>query len=372
MKYENDPRVVLSLDAGGTNLKFTAIRGDRLLAAPLYIPSRADDLDACLAAVRQGFHALADASPEPPVAISFAFPGPADYAAGIIGDLPNFPAFRGGVALGPMLEEEFKLPVFINNDGNLFAYGEAIAGFLPYMNGLLAEAGSPKRYRNLVGVTLGTGFGGGVVIGGELLVGDNSNGGEVYSLRNRLDAELAAEEGACIRAVRRSYARVAGVPLSDALEPKEIADIAQGRAGGNAAAARAAFNELGQVVGDALAQALTLLDGVAVIGGGLAGASSLFLPATIDAMRGVYAKGEGPLRRRLIVDAFNMEDAEQRAAFLAREPRTIRVPGSNREVAYDPSLRTAVGVSRLGTSEAVAIGAYAFALHQLDHPATGV
>ena len=38
---------------------------------------------------------------EEPVAISFAFPGPADYEHGVIGDLPNFPAFCGGVALGP-------------------------------------------------------------------------------------------------------------------------------------------------------------------------------------------------------------------------------------------------------------------------------
>ena len=49
----------------------------------------------------------------------------ADYAHGIIGDLPNFPGFRGGVALGPYLEHVFGIPVFINNDGNLFAYGEA-------------------------------------------------------------------------------------------------------------------------------------------------------------------------------------------------------------------------------------------------------
>ena len=36
---------------------------------------------------------------------------------------------RLGVALGPMLEEKFRIPVFINNDGDLFAYVEAIAGW---------------------------------------------------------------------------------------------------------------------------------------------------------------------------------------------------------------------------------------------------
>ena len=113
------------------------------------------------------------------MAISFAFPGPADYPAGIIGDLPNLPAFRGGVALGPMLEAKFGLPVFINNDGDLFAYGEATAGFLPWVNDQLAQAGSPRRFENLVGVTLGTGFGGGIVRRGELLTGDNSMAAEI-------------------------------------------------------------------------------------------------------------------------------------------------------------------------------------------------
>ena len=147
------------------------------------------------------------------MAISFAFPGPADYPAGIIGDLGNLPGFRGGVALGPMLEDRFQIPVFINNDGDLFVYGEAIAGFLPYVNGLLEKAGSPKRYKNLFGVTLGTGFGGGIVRNGELFIGDNSMAGEVWLLRNKLDPAMNAEEGASIRAVRRVFAEQVGHPV---------------------------------------------------------------------------------------------------------------------------------------------------------------
>ena len=102
--------------------------------------------------------------PEPPVAISFAFPGPADYKNGIIGDLPNFPAFRGGVALGPFLQKHFDIPVYINNDGDLFAYGEALAGALPELNAAIKAAGGTKQYKNLLGITFGTGFGGGVVV----------------------------------------------------------------------------------------------------------------------------------------------------------------------------------------------------------------
>ena len=174
MNLEHEQRIVMTLDAGGTNFVFSAIRGNAEIIHPVTFPSHAGNLHECLATIVDGFTEIKKQLPAQAVAISFAFPGPADYPAGIIGDLGNLPAFRGGVALGPMLQEVFHLPVFINNDGDLFAYGEAIAGFLPYVNSLLEKAQSPKRFHNLFGITLGTGFGGGIVRNGELFIGDNS------------------------------------------------------------------------------------------------------------------------------------------------------------------------------------------------------
>ena len=167
------------------------------------------------------------------MAISFAFPGPADYPNGIIGGLGNLPAFKGGgIALGPMLADRFGIPVFINNDGDLFAFGEAIAGFLPWVNGLLAEGGSPKRFRNLFGATFGTGFGGGIVQDGRLWIGDNSAGGEIWLLRNKLDPKTNIEEAVSIRAIRREYARGAGIAPETAPEPKDIFAIGKGEQAG--------------------------------------------------------------------------------------------------------------------------------------------
>jgi hypothetical protein len=105
---------------------------------------------------RKGFVRVKAMCPTTQVAISFAFPGPANCPAGIIGDLGNLPCFRGGMALGPWLEEKFFIPVFINNDADFFTYGEAIAVFLPCVNTLLKNVGSPKRYHNLFGVMIGT------------------------------------------------------------------------------------------------------------------------------------------------------------------------------------------------------------------------
>lgn len=360
----DDPRVVLTLDAGGTNFSFTAMRGGRPVGESIALAAEPHDLDASLRNMNAGFQALVDRIGHPPAAISFAFPGPADYPAGVVFNVGNLPAYRGGVAVGPMLEERFGVPVFLNNDGDLFAYGEAIAGLLPEINRELAAAGNPKRYRNLVGLTLGTGLGGGIVVDGHLLTGDNSAGGEFWLLRNKVRHDCFAEEGASIRAVRAVYAAAAGVS-ADRLTPKDIGDIATGLAPGDAQAARHAFETLGEVVGDVLASVLTLVDGLAVIGGGLAGAAPLFMPRVMAELNGTIATSGGGTTDRLIQDASDLGDPAQRREFLRGESRAIAVPGSSRTVVTDPRKRVGVGISKLGASHAVAIGAYAYALNRL-------
>lgn len=366
MSYARDPRVVLTLDAGGTNFVFSAVQSDREVVEPLTLPSNAHELQACLGSIVEGFSKVKEKAPAAPAAISFAFPGPVDYPLGIIGDLNNLPAFKGGgIALGPMLEDEFDIPVFLNNDGDLFALGEAMAGFLPWVNGLLKEAGSPKRFRNLFGATLGTGFGGGIVGSGQLWIGDNSAGGEIWLTRSKLDNRTNIEESVSIRAVRRVYAERAGVAFDEAPEPKEIYAIGKGQQDGDREAALEAFRTMGEAAGDALANAITLIDGLVVIGGGLTGAADLFLPALVAEMNAPYEAPTSPLMR-LEMTALNLEDPEERGRFVRGEVKEVAVPGSTRTVTYDPLERVGVGLSRLGTSRAVALGAYAFALTALD------
>ena len=119
--YENDHRIVMTLDAGGTNFVFSAIRGCREIVAPVRLDADNDDIARCLDTLVAGFEAIEkELLPEKPAAISFAFPGPADYQAGIIGDLLDFPCFRSGVALCPFLSYRLRVPVFRNNGRNHF------------------------------------------------------------------------------------------------------------------------------------------------------------------------------------------------------------------------------------------------------------
>ena len=363
--YATDDRVVLTLDAGGTNFVFCAMAGNAPVTESLILPACADDLDASLRNLVEGFERTRADSPRAPVALSFAFPGPADYAMGIVLRPQNLTAYRD-VAVGPMLEDRFGLPVFINNDGDLFTVGEAAAGLLPYVNGLLERAGSPKRFRNLVGFTIGTGFGCGIVHDGALLTGDNSMAGEVNLLPHTLAAGTSVEEGVSIRGLRRAFAEFAGVPFDVVPEPRVIAAIARGEAPGDVDAACRAFERLGVVAADAIASVTTLVDGLVVIGGGVAAAHRLFVPALVDRMNGHYRRPSGDPFRRLEQVTFDLEDPGQLDTFLRGRPVNLAVPGSSRTVTFDALQRTGVGLSRLGTSHATAIGAYAHALTHLS------
>ena len=363
--YKNDSRIVLTLDAGGTNMVFGAMRGGEFITDLVRLPSNSQNLDLCLQTIVLGFNRVIEKINEKPAAISFAFPGPADYPKGIIGGfLPNFPSFRDGVALGPFLENKFHVPVFINNDGDIYAYGEAMGGALPQVNKRLEELGSSKRYHNLIGYTFGTGFGIGCVIDGKLNRGDNSCV-ETFCLKHpKLDGTII-EDGVSIRAVKRVYAELSGENANN-LEPKDIADIALGKVPGNKDAAKKAFAELGAVAGDAMATAATLMDGIICIGGGLMNSSDMIMPSLLETMRGKIHTLAGDELNRVQMKVYNLDDPEEFEQFAKGEAREIKVYGTDKTVVYDPQKRIGVMKSPIGASQAISLGAYIFALNQLD------
>ena len=362
-QQDNSQKIVVTLDAGGTNFVFGAMCNGKPIGESLTLPSMAHNLDLCLSTLIRGFEQTISSLPYAPVAISFAFPGPADYRNGVIGGyLPNFPSFRDGVALGPMLEEHFGIPVFINNDADLFAYGEAMGGALPRINHMLEEAGSDKRYRNLLGFTFGTGFGFGFVMDGRLNLGDNSCV-ETFCLKHRDHPEFIVEDGIAIRAMKRVYRELSGDERE--LEPKDIYNIAEGTLEGNTEAAKEAFATQGRVAGDAMATAVTLMDGVIVIGGGLAGASKYFMPALLEEMRSKIKTMSGDTLNRVQMNVYNLDDKAEFEQFARGNSTKIKVYGSDKYVTYDPEKRVGITISDIGASNAVSLGAYLYAIDNI-------
>lgn len=362
---KTDSRIVLTLDAGGTNMVFGAMKGGEYIVDHITFPANSHDLDLCLGTMVKGFEAVIEKLSDRPVAISFAFPGPADYPNGIIGGyLPNFPSFRDGVALGPFLQEKFGIPVFINNDGDLFAYGEALGGILPEVNARLEALGSAKRYKNMLGYTFGTGFGVGMVVNGELNRGDNSCV-ETFCLRHKKYDGIIVEDGVAVRAVKRVYGELSG-DKDHNFEPKDIYDIAEGKIPGDAEAAKKAFVEMGEIAGDAMATAVTLTDGLIVIGGGITAARKYIMPALLAELRSKMKTLGGEELGRVQMKVYDLDDEAQFAEFARGEQRELKIYGSDKTVSYDPQKRIGVAISKMGASKAISVGAYTFALDQLD------
>jgi glucokinase len=351
----NDPRVVMTFDAGGTNFVFSAMQRGMEILEPITLPSHADDLSRCLNTIRKGFDHVISRLDRPAEAISFAIPGPTDYFNGVVGDLKNLPGFRGGVPLGKILEKEYRIPVYMNNDG----------GFLPEVNRIMESAGNPKRFRNLVGLTLGTGFGGGFVSNGVLLSGDNSIASEVWIMSGSITPSRNAEEEVSIRAVIRNYLSAAKLGKNPGLTPKDIFEIASGSLDGNRDAAIYAFESMGRHLGDVVANLVSLFDGLVVIGGGIAGADRYFMPALMKELENRFDFRHHDPIPRVIQKVYNLNEEEGKRGLSEIMGKYIEVPGTSEQIYYDPVPKTGIGTSRIGTGRAIALGAYAFALNRL-------
>ena len=237
-------------------------------------------------------------------------------------------------------------------------------GALPEINAKLAEAGSSKRYHNLLGYTFGTGLGIGMVVGDRLNRGDNSCV-ETFCLRHKKNIEIFVEEGAAIRAIKRVYRELSG-DKDHKFEPKDICEIADGTREGDREAAIKAFEEFGEIAGDAIATGVTLVDGLIVIGGGLTGARKYFMPTLLGELRGKLKSLKGEELNRVQMRVFDLDNEDEFQVFAKGEERMIKVYGSERTVPYDPMKRVGIITSKLGASKAISIGAYSFALSQID------
>ncbi len=358
--------IILTLDAGGTNFVFSAIKDRKQWGQKIQKPSNGDNLDLCLQNIIDGFTQLAKESNFEIDAISFAFPGPADFSKGIIGDLQNLPAFRGGVALGPMLEEIFKVPVFINNDGDLYALGEALAGTLPFVNSELKNNNSSKQYKNLSGMTIGTGFGAGLVHDGILIKGDNICAGEIFATSNRVAPEFNSEEGVSKRAVRYFYSEFAEINFEDSPQPKEIFEIAKRSKKGNSVAAIKAYEKIGRYIGDSIANVITLFDCIVVIGGGIAGAKEFIIPGIEMELKREFLKHDGNRVPRINQQVFCLNKKSEFEDFLQEREKKIYIPFSDKSLCYDSVPRCAYMFSNYDTSEMISLGAYFYAMEKIE------
>ena len=154
--------------------------------------------------------------------------------------------------------------------------------------------------------------------------------------------------------------------MEHGLTPKDICEIADGKREGDSEAAREAFASLGRVAGAAIATAITIIDGLVVIGGGVSAASHWIMPALLEEMKTKLRTLGGDEVNLVQMNVYNLEDEAEFAEFAKGEVQKVKVYGEDRYVDYDSRKRTGIAISKLGASKAVSVGAYVFALNQLD------
>lgn len=160
---------VIGIDLGATNIRGAVVTGDSLsdiVSARIHSDGTVEEV---LNDVYQVVDALVNDSVK---AIGIGVPSVVDVKEGIVYDVLYIPSWKE-VPLKKILEEKYHVPVFVNNDANCFAVGEY-------------HFGKGKGVDSMIGLTLGTGLGAGVIINNKLYAGFNCGAGE-FGLFNYLD-----------------------------------------------------------------------------------------------------------------------------------------------------------------------------------------
>lgn len=246
-KTEKSPVSVVGVDVGGTKISVGLVKNEKLIKqATVPTPQNANEKEVVSAIVG----AIQQVSGDHLSAIGIGVPGLVNAGSGIVYDVQNIPSFKN-VKLREQLEAVFHVPIYVSNDANCFVLGAKYF-----------DKGRP--FKNLVGLTLGTGLGGGLIVNNLLHEGVGSGAGE-FGYIPYLDGIL---EHYCSGQFfqRNDY--------SDGLEVARLAKSGDAKA-------LALFNAFGMHLGEAIKIAAHILSPEAVILGGSVSQSFHLFEATM-------------------------------------------------------------------------------------------
>lgn len=233
----------IGIDLGGTNMRVGLTDGATLVNSVIEpCPSK----EAEEVVINQLKRQIAQLMSEDVTSIGVGVPSVVDCQQGIVYNVANIPSWKE-VHLKEILEKEFGVPVAVNNDANCFALG-------------VWKYGEGKGTRDMVGLTMGTGIGSGIIIDGKLYNGVNTGAGEIGSLPFK-DAD---------------YEFYCSSRFFSDLHGDTGANFGKRAQAGDAEAV-AVWNEFGENVGELIKAVLfTYAPEATIIGGGIASAFPLF------------------------------------------------------------------------------------------------
>jgi glucokinase len=249
---------LIGIDLGGTAIKLGRFSDSGELLAELQVPTPQPAMPGgVLMAIVEAVQQLDPDRLAPLVGVGL--PGPMDAAGRVARVCINLPGWEQ-VPLAEWLEPQLQRRVTLANDGNCAVVGEAWTG-------------AARGYDDVLLLTLGTGVGGGVLLGGRLFTGHGGAAAEPGLIC------VDPEGPPCNSGNRGSleqFCSIAGLGRLSPLDPRELCR----RADGGDAEALAVWRTYGRWLGIGLSSLVYVLTPrLVLIGGGLSAASAHFLPA---------------------------------------------------------------------------------------------
>jgi glucokinase len=288
--------LTIGIDVGGTKIAAGVVGTDGKIGARTHRDTPANSVDDTAAAICEAAAELIADHEVEAVGIG---------AAGFVSSDRSTVLFAPNLAwrdepLGARVAEVLKVPVVVENDANAAAWGEFAFG-------------AARNVEHMVCITVGTGIGGGVVIGGQLLRGANGVAAELGHMRvvpgghrcgcgARGCIEQYASGSALVREGRAqaesgSLAAAQMLSVCGITDPAQLTGpmITKAATSGDPCAVEL-FDDLGRWLGEALASIATLFDpSMIVVGGGVSAAGDLLLKsATVAFEKNLPAKANRP------------------------------------------------------------------------------
>jgi glucokinase len=312
-------RFTIGVDLGGTKLLAGAVSSDLAVHHRALRPAAGLDQAALVESCVQAVEEARAAVPGEVVGVGFGIPCLIDQRTGIAVMAVNLPLHD--IPFRDVMTERLGLPVTVDNDANCAALAEVRAG---------AGAGCTE----LVMLTIGTGIGGGLILGGELYRGAIGAGAEMGHMVVEIDGPPCqgfCPNRGCLESVASGTALVREASLAVAARPDTALGHAleDGRpltgplitelAHDGDPVARGVLTLVGRRLGVGIASLVNIFNPeVVVIGGGVVGAGEMLLGPLREEM---LARALSPSKElvRVSAAAFGAESGMIGAALLARE-----------------------------------------------------
>jgi len=264
----------LGLDLGGTNIKWVVLESDGPLPRVADTGQVPTDTSRGEQSVVEQLVALAGDSVHRVgriESVGVGVPGLYDPVTGATRFIPNVPGTWAGVEVAAQVSAAVVAPARLINDARAFTLAEH-------------RLGAGRGVDSMLGITLGTGVGGGLILGGSLYMGRDGTGGEFGHQTIVADGALCGcGNRGCLETLAKADAIVAACGLATVAESVEAARAGDGRA-------REGLTAAGRYLGIGVCNVAVLL-GVdrVVVGGGVAAAGDLlFEPMREELRRRVF------------------------------------------------------------------------------------